>query len=208
MPSAIVRITIERLRRLARLDLGVLDEVRGDGTATVPAVAVVAGSMLLLGLGGWLWWAIAGLGDQGTVFLKSVIFGSLFGVFAWLLWLLVVYALLQRLAKITVPVDQLVRSAGFAALPLALGIFMAVPSISFGVGLVAIAGWVGLTQVAVERTAGISSGAVIVSNIAGFGAWAIVMSLLATGSNQVAPGPFLAESIWDAITGANVFFSP
>src|SRR5690606_6378888 len=120
----------------------------------------------------------------------------------WLLWLLVVYAVLQRLARITVPVDQLLRAAGFAALPLALGVLMVVPSVSFGVGLVALAGWVALTQVAIERTVGVSSGAVIVANLAGFAAWAIVMSLLATGSNQVAPGPFLAESIWDAITGA------
>lgn len=208
MPSTIIRLTIARLRRLARLDLSVLDEVRTDGSATIPAVAIVAVSMLLLGLGGWFWWAIAGLGDRSAVFLKSVIFGSLFGVFAWLLWLLVVYAALQRLARITVPVDQLLRAAGFAALPLALGILMVIPSVSFGVGLLALAGWVALTQVAIERTVGVSSGAVVVANIAGFGAWAIVMSLLATGSNQVAPGPFLAESVWDAITGANVFFSP
>ena len=77
MPSTIIRLTVARLRRLAALDLSVLDEVRTDGSATIPAIAVVALSMLLLGLGDWLWRAIAGLGDTGAVFLKSVIFGSL-----------------------------------------------------------------------------------------------------------------------------------
>ncbi len=208
MPTSIIGTTITRLRRLARLDLDVLDEVRTDSSATVPAIFVVAGGMLLLALGGWFWWVIAGFGDQGAVFLKSVIFGSLFGVFGWLLWLLVAYAVLQRLGHITLPVDQLIRAAGFASLPLAVGLLMAIPSISFGIGLFALAGWIGLTQVAIERTAGVSSGPVILANVAGFGAWAIVMSLLATASNQVAPGPFLAESIWDAVAGANVFFRP
>jgi hypothetical protein len=32
------------------------------------------------------------------------------------------------------------------------------------------------------------------------------MSLLATGTNQIGPGPFLAESIWDAVTGTGVIF--
>ena len=46
----------------------------------------------------------------------------------------------------------------------------------------------------------------LVANLAGFGAWAVIMSLLATATNQTAPGPFLAESIWEAVTGGRVVF--
>jgi hypothetical protein len=206
MPTSMLTTTLTRLRRLILMDLDVLDEVRADTAALIPAIATAVVSMLLLAMGGWLWWVISGLGDRGSVFLKSVVFGSLFALFAWLIWLLVAYTVLQRVGRITLPVDQVIRVAGFATFPLGIGILMAIPSISFGVGLVALAGWVAMTQVALERVAGHSSGALVLANVAGFGAWAIVMSLLATGSNQVAPGPFLAESIWDAITGANVIF--
>ncbi len=32
------------------------------------------------------------------------------------------------------------------------------------------------------------------------------MSLVTSGAHQVGPGPFLAESIWEAVTGGNFFF--
>lgn len=210
MPTSILSVTFSRLRRLVTLDLDVLDEVRLDGSALIPAIAVAVISMLALATGGWIWWVMSGLGDRGAVLLKSVIFGTLFSLFAWMVWLLVIYTVLERLARITVPVEQLIRTAGFACLPLVLGLLMAVPSISFGVGLLALGGWVVATHAALQRVvlraSGRDDGAVLIANMAGFGAWAIILSLLATGSNQVAPGPFLAESIWDAVTGAGVIF--
>lgn len=202
--EAALTITLTRLRRLALLDLGVLDEVRYDDAATVSSLVVATVSMALLGLGGWLWWVFSGFGDAGTVFLKSVLFGTLASLLLWLVWLLVVYWLLQRIAGVTVPVEQLVRAAGFATAPLALGVFMALPAVSFGVGLLALGAWLLTTQAAVERVAGGGSGAVMVANLAGFAAWAVLMSLFTTASNQLGPGPFLAESIWDMISGFEV----
>jgi len=157
--------------------------------------------MALLGLGGWLWWVFSGFGTPGAVFVKSVLFGTLASLLMWLVWLLVVYAVLQRVAGVTVPVEQLVRAAGFAVLPLSLGILMAVPAVSFGVGLVVLGGWLLTTQAAVERVSGVDGGAVMLANLAGFAAWAILMSLLTTASNQLGPGPLLAESIWDLLSG-------
>jgi hypothetical protein len=205
MPS-ILSVTVHRVRRLAMLDLGVIDEVRFDTSATIPALVVAIISMALLGLGGWFWWITSGLLDQGTVFVKTVLLGTAFSAGLWLVWLLVIYAVLRRISGVTVQIEQLLRGAGFACLPLAVGILMVVPSVSFGIGLLALGGWVVATQVAVERTIGRSGGDVLIANLAGFGAWVIVMSLLATGSNQIGPGPFLAESIWDAVTGASVIF--
>lgn len=199
--------TTGHLRRLARLDLSVFEDLRFDASATVPAILVAVSSIALLALGGWLWWLTTpGLGDDGSVFVKTVLLGTLFGAGAWLAWLLVIYAVLRQISRVTVPIEQLLRTAGFAASPLALGLAMVVPSISFGVGLVALAAWVATTHVAVERTVGRGGGDVLVANLAGFAVWAIIMSLLATGSNQIGPGPFLAESIWDALAGRNVTF--
>ena len=82
-----------------------------------------------------------------------------------------------------------------------LGIFMAVPAISFGVGLVALGGWLLVTQEAVERATGAPVGVAILANLAGFAAWVLLMALLTTASNQLGPGPLLAESLWESISG-------
>ena len=178
-----------------------LSEVRDDPNATIPAVVVAAGSVLLLGFGGWLWWVTSGLGDTGAVFLKSTLLGSGLAFALWLVWLLVAYSVLQRVASVTVPTERLLRCAGFATIPAALGVLMIVPAVSFGVGLFAIGAWALLTQVATERAVGMGGASVILANAAGFAAWALGMSLLSTGSNQLGVGPFLAESIWEALTG-------
>lgn len=200
--------TLRRLRLLFALDLRVLDEVRLDPTATLPAVLVAITSIALLGVGGWFWWVASGLQDRWAVLLKSVVLGTGFATAAWLVWLIVAYVVLNRLAKIAIDVGALLRAAGFACAPLALALLMAIRPIAFGIGLTALAAWVATTQIALQRTSGRSGSEVLVANIAGFGVWAIVMSLLATGTNQTAPGPFLAESIWEAVTSGKVTFLP
>jgi len=198
--------TAGRLRRIITLDEHAFDELRFDGSATVPAVAVAYASLFILGLGGWLWWRLSGLGEPGTVFVKTVLLGSLFGFAAWLVWLLVIYTVLRRISGITIQVEQLLRTAGFASVVLVTALGMVLTPIAFGVGLFALAAWAGATQMAVERTVGRGGRDVLAANLAGFAAWLAIMSLLATGTNQIGPGPFLAESVWDAVVGSNVVF--
>ncbi|MEZ4554036.1 MAG: hypothetical protein AB7L91_10290 [Dehalococcoidia bacterium] len=156
-------------------------------------------------MGGWLWWLLSGLGDvreSDSVFVKSVLFGSIASLGLWGVWLLIVVALMQRFAGTIVPIEPLLRAAGLAAAPLGLGILMAVPVISFGIGLFAIVGCVLFTQAAVERVTGVRGGEVIFANLVGFIVWSVLLSLLTTSNNQFAPGPFLAESLWDLVASA------
>lgn len=176
-----------------------LDEVQRDPAATAPAVVVAGGATLLLGVGGWLWWSVAGLGDRASVFMKSALLGSLFSLAMWLVWLLIVYAVVLRMTGRPPAVERLLRAAGFATAPLALGLLMLVPGVAFAVGLTALALWVLAMQRAVEASTGAPARVAAVANAAGFAAWAGTMSLLATGTDPLAPGPFLAESIWDAV---------
>jgi len=192
--------TARRLARLARLDLDVLDEVRDDPDSLAPSMLVLAGGLATLAAGGWLWWLLSGLGDARGVLLRSVLLGTAFGVALWLAWMLVAFAVLQRLAGAP-RVDSMIRTAGFAACPLALGALMVVPPIAFAAGLLALAAWVQVTQVALERASGAPKQAVLLANLAGFAVWVAGMSILATADNQLAPGPFLAESIWEAVSG-------
>lgn len=195
-----LRTTALHLQRLAMLDVRVFDDVRVDPRATLPAIAVATFSTLMLGLGGWLWWVTSGLGDGASVFVKSVLLGTAFSMVLWLAWLLVIYLVMHRFAHTMVSVDQLVRAAGFASAPLALGVLMVIPPFSFGIGLIAIAAWLLLTQAAIERVSGLAGGVPMLANAAGFAVWAIGLSLLSTGTNPLAPGPFVAESVWNALT--------
>ncbi len=196
--------TFERLQRVAQLDPSVFDDVRDDSRATAPAIAVAATSMLLMGVGGWLWWWTSGLDALDSVFVKTVVLGTLFSLALWLSWLLVVFLLLQRLEHVTVEIEPMLRAAGFACAPLALGLLMVIPGISFGVGIMALGAWAVTTHAALRRATGVDGRSLVLANTAGFGLWAIVMSLLATSSNQIAPGPFLAESIWEAVTSSSI----
>lgn len=200
--------TLGRLRRLAMLDLRVLDEVRLDAAATLPAVLIALVNLGLLGVGGWLWWVVSGLGDRWGMLLKSVVLGTGFAAAAWIVWLIVATVVLNRLTRIALDVGALLRAAGFATLPLSLALLMAVRPIAFGIGVTALAAWVAMTQVALQRASGRTGSEVLVANLAGFAAWAVIMSLLASATNQTAPGPFLAESIWEAVTRGRVTFTP
>lgn len=198
-----MRMTALRLRRLLALDVRVFEEARRDTSATVPSLIVAAVAMAALGVGGWLWWTISGLTQRGDLFLRSVVLGTVFSLALWLAWLLIVYAVLLRVSGVRIRVDELVRAAGLATAPLVLGLAMAIPGLAFGVGLTAIAAWVATTQIAIERVSGVSGGPAAVANIAGFGAWALVMSLLTTAENRMGPGPFVAEAIWELVTVAS-----
>jgi hypothetical protein len=178
------------------LDLSVLDEVRFDPRASLPSLFVAAFSLSLFGLGGWLWWWRSGLGDGGEVLYKSVVLGTLTGLALWLLWLLATYATLERVLGVPVRVEELLRAMGLATAPLALGLLMVVPFVSFGIGLLAVGGWLLATQVAIERSTPASSAQALVANMAGFAIWVLGMSLLAA-SDPFAPGPFLAESLFE-----------
>lgn len=192
--------TIRRVRRLLRLDLNALDEAAADTHATVPSVLVAIFSMALLGLGGWLWWLRCGLGDARGVLLSSAVFGTVFSLALWLAWLLIAYTLVARATPKPPRIDALARACGLATVPLALGLLMAVPVISFAVGVFAIVAWFALTQLAIERATKAPTATALLANLAGFAVWVGVMSVLSSAQQQLAPGPFLAESVWEAIT--------
>ena len=197
----IANLTLTRVRRLLLLDFRVLDEVRVDARATVASLLVAAVSMALMALGGWLWWVTNDFGEAGSVFVKSVLFGTVCAFALWLAWLLVAYAVLQRLTGAQMQIEPLIRTAGMATLPLALGLLMVVPVVSFAFGFGAIGVWLLTTQAAIERAAGMRSGPALVANAAGFLVWMVVLSLLSTESNQLGPGPFLAESLVELLIG-------
>ncbi len=184
-----------RRRRIADLDTLV----------PMPFALVFAlAGMVALALGGWLWWLTSGLGDPRATLTTTLTVGVPFSFALWIAWLVVSSAVVQRFGRTLVPVDRLLREAGLACWPLFLALGMAIPAVSFGVGVLAIGGWVAATQAALVRVAGRAGRGVLAANLAGFALWCVVMSLLASGDHAIAPGPFVAESIWEAVTSQGI----
>ncbi len=188
-----------RLMRLVKLDTSVFDEVRLDASTTIPSVAVVVVATFLAGLGGWLWWIMQDFGDSGKVLMQSFILGSIFSVALWIVWLLIVYVLLTQVFRAQADIQQLVRTMGMAAAPLALSVLMFIPALDFGIGLASLALFFGLTTFAIQASTSASAGQVLVCNAAGFAIWAIVLALLVGSDSFFAPGMFLLDAPKEAM---------
>lgn len=199
-PGMDFAILADRLQRLVRLDTSVFQEVRQDNSATIPAVTVAIASTVLAGIGGWLWWALQDYGNSGEVFLKSVILGSIFSVALWIVWLLVAWVILTQLFHDDADWQQMLRTMGMAAAPLALSVAMFIPGIDFGVGLASVALFFGLTNIAIQSVTNANPARVLVANLAGFAVWAIVLGLLVTAENPYAPGIFLFDAPSEALS--------
>ena len=187
------------LGRLAALDTSVFDEIRGNPTSTIPAVAVVSVSILLSGMGGWLWWMVQGFPDSGDILVKSALFGSVIAIAVWHIgWLLVVYILLTQFFRERVFLEQLLRVMGVAMAPLGLTLLMWIPEVSLALGIAPLMLAFGLSVIAIGRVTTAEPAKVLAANVAGFLVWAVVMGLLVGRTNQYAPGVFLIEAPSDA----------
>ncbi len=184
-------ILSERLLRLLRLDTTVFDEVKQDPAATLPAVFVVIAATVLAGVGGWMWWVVKGFGSNGRVFFHSVVMGTIFSFALWIVWLLVAWVILTQLFREDADWQQMLRTMGMAAAPLALSVVMFIPGIDVGIALASVALFFGLTTIAIQATTTANAARVLVANLAGFAVWATVLGLLVTDTNFYAPGIFL-----------------
>lgn len=189
-----------RLLRLARLDTSVFDEVKADPAATLPALFVAVAATLLAGVGGWLWWIFQDFADSGEVFVKSVILGGIFSVALWIVWLLVAYVILTQVFREQADWQQMLRTMGLAAAPLALSLLILITPIGLGIGLASVALFFGLTTIAIQAVTPAAPARVLVANLAGFAVWAIVLTLLVTDDNGFAPGIFLYDAPSEAMS--------
>jgi hypothetical protein len=186
---------VQRLRRLATFDTSVFDEIKDDANSTLPAAAVVVVSMFLTGIGGWLWYEMQDNSYKaGTFLMKSAIFGSVLSIILWGVWVGVTYVMLSQVFRARADINHLIRVMGFAAAPLALGVLLFIPKLSYGIGLTSFALLFGLTTIAVQSATDASGGRALAANAAGFAVWAIVLVLFVSGSapwDSYAPGIFI-----------------
>jgi hypothetical protein len=195
-PQLDLAILADRLQRLLRLDTTVFDEVRQDPSATIPAVLVVTVATFLSGIGGWIWWTVTkSYPDGGSVFFESVIIGSILSITLWMLWLFASWTVLTQLFREDADWQQMLRTMGMAAFPLALSFLMFLPEIDFGIALASVALFFGMTTISIQATTAAAPARVLVANLAGFALWAAILTLLTTADSQLAPGIFLFDAI-------------
>lgn len=186
------QVILDRLQRfLLKLDTGVFEEMRDDAAAMVPALIVAVVSFLLFGLGGWFWWLAEGYGDGGKIFWQSVLLGSLFALVLWAVWIGIAYVLLVNLFHYTADIQRMFRACSFATIPLILGLLLFIPGINLGIGLAVLGMFFLLMDIGIQVSVDAQPGHVIVSTFAGFIVFCLVLSLLVTRDNGLAPGVFL-----------------
>ena len=173
------------LGRLIRLDLTVFDDVKDEAAATVPALAVVVAASLLAGLGSWLWWIFeidfpAGADEKNfEVFWKTFILGGIFMTALWVLWVYISAMMLSRLFRASADMNQMIRTMGLAFAPMAISFLVVIGMLAVPLGAFAVATTLLLTNVAIQATTDAEPRQVVVSNLAGFLVFAIVLGILA-----------------------------
>lgn len=197
-----------QLRRLARLDTTVFDEVRDASKQTIPAAVVMVLGIVLAGVGGWLWLAIEFDGlDTGKILIKELLLGSAFAVALWVAWALITQVVLLNAFSVEADRMALLRCMGFAAAPAALMLLMLIPTLSFGIGATSLVAWFVLTNYAIQSAAPSATGnQVLISNMAGFFVFALVLSILAD-IEGLAPGVFAHAADLNAYFSFSISFS-
>lgn len=189
-------------QRIFTFDPSIYAELRASPQTTAFALLAAALGMFAFGLGGFLWTAIEFETDW-EVFWKSALIGTLIGLVLWIGWVVAAVGFLTYVSRLTVRFDEVLRVSGGATATLAVGFFMFIPGISFGVALVAVALWVATSIFALQSAFQIEARQAIGANIVGLAVWALILPLIVTTDNPLGPGIFMFDWTKDAL--ADIF---
>lgn len=173
---------INRLVRLAKLDTTVFDEVRDDERELVPALVVAAVACILAGLGSLLYWQIVPDFDADSIFLNTLIFGSVFLAAMYGVAALVTYLVLVQMYRAQVDLQALIRTMGYAAAPLALSVLMFIPVIYPLFAILPFALLYVMMIYAAQSASGAESTQVVISTTIGLAVMVLVLGLIAASS--------------------------
>jgi hypothetical protein len=174
-PNAI----LNRILRLARLDTTVFDEVRDDEKELIPALIVAGIASLLAGLGAALFWEFNFDRGPDNVWLNNFILGGLFMAALYMVWVLIAYVIVVQVFKATADLQSLIRTMGYAAVPLAICVLMFIPVLYPVFAIVPLALLFVMTIYAVQSVTNADSSQVVIANTAGFAVMVLVLSIVA-----------------------------
>lgn len=182
-------LVLNRLLRLVRFDASVYDEVRDDQRELIPAVVIAVVAAFLAGFGAFLWWKVVPdfpSGGPDNEFLNTFILGSLFLVLLYGVATVVVYVMLVQVFRVSVDLQSLARTMGYAAWPLAISVAMFIPVLFPVFSLVPLMLLFVTMIYAAQAASGADSRQVIFACLAGIVVMVFVLGLIAvstTGSD-------------------------
>lgn len=185
-------VVFNRLGRLARLDTTVFDEVRDDQNETVPALIIAVISALLAGFGAFLWWKVVPpdtFPEPDGLFINTVILGTIFMIAMLGVAALVAYVVLAQMYKVQVDLLTLVRTMGYAALPLSISVLMFIPIIWPLFALIPLALLLVTMIYAIQSASGADSTQVVFAAIIGLAVFILVLGLIALSGNALQDAP-------------------
>jgi hypothetical protein len=196
---------IGRLRRAMMLDAAAFEEARDDAAFTPLALGAAAIAVLIAGLGTFLWSAII-IDDTGDIFVEATILGSIFLILLWVAGMAIGYVVLTQLYKETVAPDALARVMAIGHIPFALGFFIFIPGIGFAFGLLSVSLMFFYTIYGIRAAfPAIDPLRVLVSVLASFALWAMILPLLSSSDDAFAPGVFIYEVTEDIVEDFSSF---
>ncbi len=181
-------IIVNRVKRLAMLDTTVFDEVRDDQQELIPAVIVAVISAFLAGLGAFLWSQVVPSGDLPDAFLNQFILGSIFLAVMYGVAALIVYVVMAQMFKVQADLQSIIRTMGYAAIPLALCVLMFIPVIFPVFSLVPLALLFVMMIYAVQSATGADSNQVVISVGIAFAVMVLVLGIIALSSDTAPLG--------------------
>ena len=195
---------IALLRRAMLLDTTAFEEARDDAAFTPYALAAAAIAVLMGGIGSFLWGTII-LDDAGDLFVEATILGSIFLVLLMLAGIAIGYVVLTQVYKEDVAPDALARIMAVGSIPFALSFFVFIPGLGFAFGILAVALMFFYTIFGIRAAfPNIEPLRVMITVLAAFALWAIILPLLTSASDAFAPGVFVlftADSTYGGMDG-------
>lgn len=177
-------VVIQRVLRLARLDTSVFDEVRDDPKEMVPSLVVAAVACVLAGLGALLWWQVVPAGyEPDSIFLNTLILGSIFLFVSVMLAGVVAWLVMAQLFGVQSDLQAVLRTVGYAAVPLGLSVLMFIPMIWPVFSLVALALTLVMLIYAIQSVTNGESRQVVIAATAGFAAMVLLAGLVSIATD-------------------------
>lgn len=191
-----------RLRGALTLDKDAFEEIADSPSALPVAILIVIGATFLAGLGVMWWLRLGGhpperatyTRDMAGIFTRTVLVGGAIQVGMWAAWVAVTWVYLWAFGD-PVSVWRLARTMGYAFAPIGLQLFIAPRGVELAAAALAMGYTVAATTAAVRVAARTTSGRALIANLAGFALFAIMLSLLGSGTRDLAPGIFALDPL-------------
>lgn len=187
-------LVINRIIRLARLDTSVFDEVRDDVNELIPALVTIAVSALLAGLGAFLFVQVNFDSKPDGLFVRTFLMGGIFLALLYGVWVLISYVVLVQLYKASADLQALLRTMGYASIPLAISVLMFIPVLYPVFAIVPIGLLFVMSIYATQAVTNADSTQVVIANLIGFTVMVLILGIIATSGSYA-----------DAPIGAGIF---